>query len=205
MEIRETDYREQQIKKEVFTSKTPQKDNQPNSEIMIKQQTERFIRVKKNLFDNRSTEDQNGGEKGLKITHVYAQDMEVGNSTDSLVYTKEQQSPTSHDIQENIVCSPELMQYIDGDKDSFLTNSTPKVSQCDDDDTHNKSNSFSNQALYELITQKFSESMCDDDKDSEGNFMVSSKNNDNDVNALTDEQQKSSIGGLFLRNPRGKT
>jgi hypothetical protein len=44
--------------------------------------------------------------------------------------------------------------------------------------------------------------MCEDDKDSEGNFVMSSKNNDNEGGL--DAEQKSSIGGLFLRNPRGR-
>lgn len=197
LEIRETDYREQQIKREVFISKTPCKDNQQNSELMKKQQTERFIRVKKNLFENRSTEDENGGEIFMRT--FVNENVEAGNSTDSLGFNNKEhpQSPASHDIQENIVCSPELMQYIDNEKEMFLTerNVTPKVSQGVNDDTRTKPNSYSNQALYELITQKFSESMCEDDRET--------KNNDNDPSSL-DAEQKSSIGGLFLRNPRGE-
>lgn len=196
MEIHETDYREQQIKKEVFTPKTSQMDNQPNSELMNKKQTERFIRVKKNLFESRSTDDENGGENFLRT--FVQENAEAGNSTDSLSFkNKEQeQSPTSHGIQENIVCSPELMQYIDSEKEPLLTeiNSSPNVSQERDDGRRTKPNSYSNQALYELISQKFSESMCDDDKEGD-NF----KSHD----ALADAEQKSSIGGLFLRNPRG--
>lgn len=201
MEIRETDYREQEIKREVFTSKTPQKDNQPNSVLMKKQQTERYIRVKKNLFENRSTEDEN------YLRAFVQENVEVGNSTDSVgCNNKEhQQSPTSHDIQENIVCSPELMQYIESEKESFINerNLTQKVSQSvTENDNHTKPNSYSNQALYELISQKFSESMCEDDKDGEGNFVMSHKSDDGEGNGL-DAEQKSSIGGLFLRNPRG--
>lgn len=173
MEICETDYREQPIKMEVFTPKTSSKDNQPNSELMSKKQTERFIRVKKNLFESRSTEEENGGDHFMRA--FVQESVDAGNSTDSLGFnSKEQQSPTSQDIQENIVCSPELMQYMDNDKEPFLVeqNSTPKVSQ-GNEVTRTKPNSYSNQALYELISQKFSESMCDDEKD--GNYAMSPK------------------------------
>lgn len=167
---------------------------------MKKQQTERYIRVKKNLFENQSTEDENGGD--IYMRGFVQENVEAGNSTDSLGYNnkEQQQSPASHDIQENIVCSPELMQYIEQEKELLVErNMTPKISQ--DVETRTKPNAYSNQALYELISQKFSESMCEEDK--EGNYAMSPKNNDADGNGL-DAEQKSSIGGLFLRNPRGK-
>ena len=165
-------------------------------------QTEQLIRVKKNLFETKSTEEKNDNDNFMRS--LAQENVDAINSTDSSSFNqKEQQSfsTSQREMQESIVCSPELMQYIN---DSAPSNSTLKISQVTGNDGINrtKPNSYTNQALYELISRKFSESMCDDEKDNEGNFSMSPRN-DADANALLVEE-KQSIGGLFLRNPRGE-
>jgi hypothetical protein len=93
-------------------------------------------------------------------------------------------SESNKNIQENIVCSPELMQYIDDEKEEseIKTKPTNGSSQHSNDD---------NAELYELISQNYPDALCDD-----------TRVDSDDMNGM-DVDQKSSIGGLFLRNPRG--
>lgn len=132
---------------------------------------------------------------------------------------------------ENIVCSPTLIQY------HYLTDKPSDVSQSDvsggnipesleeyDDDDEDElfieeANVCSNDALYNMISQKFEncESFSKDgESDSElrRKLMISSvgslshqfKESENSKGAHGSDQSndmKVAIGGLYLRNPRG--
>lgn len=105
------------------------------------------------------------------------------------------------DLQESIVCSPELTQYIDNDKEEF------RGKKSEFNSTEAKAKKYnSNLTLFELISQKRTKVLCDEEKDTdnENNFAVSPCSNVSKSNSyMMDIEEKSSIGGLFLRNPRG--
>lgn len=97
------------------------------------------------------------------------------------------------DLQESIVCSPELTQYIDdNDKEDFKG----KISEFNS--TEAKTKNY-NLTLFELISQKQSKHFCDTDNESNLSISNISKST---YNNMMDIEEKS-IGGLFLRNPRG--
>lgn len=137
-----------------------------------------------------------------------------------------------HDDFENIVCSPTLIQYHyspDNPKPAANQTDTPSGSivEClddyDDDDDDDlfieEANVCSNDALYNMITQKFENSQSfsqgNDDSELKRKLMISSvgslnrQYHDNEIsisetnNADQSNEMKVAIGGLYLRNPRG--
>lgn len=199
-----------------------------------------LIRVKRNLFESAEKEapqTQNGGEEATnslvynkKSMDIYVKPNETEKVTRSGGSTPQ---PAEHDQEEfeNIVCSPALMQYhymTDNIKNSSSqsedtrANKAESLEEYDDDDDDDlfieEANVCSNDALYNMITQKFGD--CDsfsnisgNDSELKRNLMISSvgslsQYNGSDmasVDAQTAEanEMKMAIGGLYLRNPRG--
>lgn len=175
---------------------THEKENGEQSEN-LSTQTERFIRVKKNLFANQVTNLK-------KIEHesdenYFVQD-EICERNEAEIDDSKSSTNDNDDLQENIVCSPELTQYIDNDKEDFRG----KKSELNSNEAKIK-NYSSNLTLFELISQKRTKVLCEDDKDTdnENNFSISPCSNVSKSTYMMDIEEKSSIGGLFLRNPRG--
>lgn len=192
-EVTENDENHEQIviKKEVNNSDL---DNSQNDEDTSYQTGK--IRVKSNLFEN-----------DLKTT-MKKEDCHEENSLNKSTSSKENEkgsrssSPMMGENSqqfENIVCSPSLMQYND-DID------------CEDDDDvyiEEEANVCSNEALFQMITQKLGNCQQfenSNDNDSKSRLMIASvssqfKNCAKGKSNFT--EKKVAIGGLYLRNPRG--
>lgn len=199
-----------------------------------------LIRVKRNLFesnDKESPKNQNGGEEASNSLVYNKKSMDIyvkPNETEEEVRSSgSTPQPAENDQEfENIVCSPALMQYhymTDNIKNSSSqsedasANKAESLEEYDDDDDDDlfieEANVCSNDALYNMITQKFGD--CDtfsnisgNDSELKRNLMISSvgslsQYNGSDmasVDAQTAEanEMKMAIGGLYLRNPRGR-
>ena len=167
-------------------------------------QTERFIRVKKNLFARQATNLKRLDLESDGNEHYFVQDeVSERNETDLEDGKNISESSTNDndDLQESIVCSPELTQYMDNDKEEF------RGKNSEFNRTEAKAKKYnSNLSLFELISQKRTKVLCDEEKDTdnENSFTVSHCSNvSKSTSYMMDIEEKSSIGGLFLRNPRG--
>lgn len=198
-----------------------------------------LIRVKRNLFEHHNDKEVNKNSDEASNSLVYnkksmdiyvkptSKDSEMdGSSRGSTPLLIEQDQDF-----ENIVCSPTLIQY------HYLTDKPSDASQSDaiggtiaesleeyDDDDDDElfieeANVCSNDALYNMITQKFEncESFAkggESDSELRRKLMISSvgslnhqyKESENSKVAHGSDQSndmKVAIGGLYLRNPRG--
>lgn len=217
--------------------------NSPSDERLLqtpsKSTAQGLIRVKRNLFesnDKESPKKQNGAEEASNSLVYNRKSMDIyvkPNETEEEVRSGgSTPQPAENDQEfENIVCSPALMQYhymTDNMKNSSSqsedasANKAESLEEYDDDDDDDlfieEANVCSNDALYNMITQKFGD--CDtfsnitgNDSELKRNLMISSvgslsQYNGSDmasVDAQTAEanEMKMAIGGLYLRNPRG--
>lgn len=162
-----------------------------NSDVECSQQGDEFqpkstglIRVKSNLF-----------EGDLKKEDCNEENSKKSSRSSSPV------TPENSQQFENIVCSPSLMQYNDD------------IDCEDDDDVYidEEANACSNEALFQMITQKLGGNFTNEDSndaDPKNRLMIASvssqfKNCAKGKNTNFTSDKKVAIGGLYLRNPRG--
>lgn len=206
-------------------------------------QTIGLIRVKRNLFEqhndkevNKQTKDNDEASNSLvynkKSMDIYvkppSKDSEMdGSSRSSTPLLVE------HDQEfEDIVCSPTLIQYhymtdnikpVASQSDATSGAIVESLEEFDDDDDDDlfieEANVCSNDALYNMITQKFENcetfsSSPENDTELRRKLLISSvgslnhqyKGNENSAETQSADQShdmKVAIGGLYLRNPRG--
>lgn len=194
------------IKREVDISDV---ESCPNDDVYQQShQPTGLIRVKSNLFetdlkDNSDSQaitedfhhddDTQHDKNNAKLTTATSEDDDKRCCSSSPLLVESTQQ------YENIVCSPALMQYDDGADD-------------DDDDVYieDDANVCTNDALFQLITQKlggFAHSEDSNDVDSKSKLMIASVSSQYQSCAKTKSNytsdKKVAIGGLYLRNPRG--
>lgn len=192
-----------------------------------------LIRVKRNLFESHNNDknenepkNSNGKENesfeeasNSLIYNKKSMDIYVKPTKDSESSSK-CSSPLmveSEDPQfENIVCSPSLMQY----QYKNVPNQIEDLDDDDDDDLFiEEANVCSNDVLYNMITQKFEN--CEgfspgdeNDSDLKRKLLISSVGSLNHdykgemsqagSSEAANHEMKVAIGGLYLRNPRGR-
>lgn len=167
-----------------------------------------LIRVKSNLFES-DLKDNNDSQAITEDFHreddTHLSKCKKSSTDESDEKRSESTSPLlveSTQQYENIVCSPALMQYDDGGDGD------------DDDEVYiDDGNVCTNDALFQLITQKlgncqqFTNSEDSNDVDSKSKLMIASVSSQYQSCAKTKSSysadKKVAIGGLYLRNPRG--
>lgn len=166
-------------------------------------QTENFVFVKKNQSETQANDLEN---KSIFFkNNDYDTEEKKWDINHQKITTKNYLKADDTDQEENIICSPELTQYINNENDHFYNEKKLNFNSkliC----TDNKEKNYETQGidsdltLYELITHKH-EVLSNDEKETDSSFSKSSCANESN---FIDFETKSSIEGLHLRNPRGK-
>lgn len=191
------------IKREVDISDVESCQNDDVYQQHSLQQQTGLIRVKSNLFET-DLKDNNDSQAISEDFHQGDDDTQIDKSSATKSKNDDEKGSSSPQHAEgtqqyeNIVCSPALMQYDDGGDGD------------DDDDVYieDEANVCTNDALFQLITQKLG-GFSDDsnDVDTKSKLMIASVSSQYQSCAKTKSNytsdKKVAISGLYLRNPRG--